>query len=358
MRMAIVVVGAGAIGMLVAGRLAQAGQRVVLLARPALAEALAQQRLRISADGQVQAIDRIATITSSAELALADQPPEFAILCVKGYDTAGALPTLAALQPLYVLTLQNGIGNEELLAAQFGADRVISGAITTSVEVEAPGRIAVAKAGGIGIAPMGPGARAAATQAATVLGAAGFAMTEVSDYRALKWSKALLNMLGNATAAILAMSVAEVYANRRLLALERRAFREALAVMRRLGIAPVNLPRYPAALLATAMRTVPTPLLDPILRRVVAGGRGRKPPSLQLDLARGNPRSEGEFLYGAVASAAAAIGMAAPVNQALWDILQSITSGQTPWDEFRRQPDRLLAEIASRATSSNEKQLG
>lgn len=346
--MAIVVFGAGAIGLLIAGRLAQAGQRTILLARPTVAAAIEQQRLRISAEGQVQAVDGLVTITSPTALLPADQPPTLAILCVKGYDTVGALPDLAALQPLYVMTLQNGIGNEEVLAERFGAGRVLSGAITTSVEIEAPGRIAVAKAGGIGIAPVAPGAQAAAIQAATVLRAAGFSVTETGDYRALKWSKALLNMLGNATAAILDMSVAEVYANRQLLAIERRAFREALAVMDCLGIEPLNLPRYPAALLATAMRTIPAPLLNPILRRVVAGGRGRKPPSLQLDLVRGNPRSEGEFLYGAVARAATQAGTSAPTNQALWAILQDIASGVLPWEMFRHQPEQLLTELRRR----------
>lgn len=344
--MGIVVVGAGAIGLLVAGRLAQAGAPVTLLARPGVAAALAQQGLRISQAGvPAQIVAPLPAIVTPG--ALVGGPPDLAIVCVKGYDTAGALPTLAELQPRAIVTLQNGIGNEELLAVRFGADQIISGAITTSVEVEAPGQIAVAKAGGIGLAAMTPGGRAAAAQAAQALRQAGFALSEHADYRALKWSKALLNMLGNATAAILDMSVAEVYADPRLLAVERQAFNEALAVMRRRGIRPINLPRYPAAVLALAMRWLPAPALDPLLRRVVAGGRGAKPPSLQLDLARGNPRSEGEFLYGAVARAAASAGLAAPVNQALWATLQSIASGQASWQSYRRQPERLLAALAS-----------
>ena len=43
-----------------------------------------------------------------------------------------------------------------------------------------------------------------------------FDAREYADYRALKWSKALLNMLGNATAAILDMTVEQVYADPRL----------------------------------------------------------------------------------------------------------------------------------------------
>jgi 2-dehydropantoate 2-reductase len=141
------------------------------------------------------------------------------------------------------------------------------------------------------------------------------------------------------------MPVAEIYADARLVALERRAFLEALAVMDRLDIAPLNLPRYPAALLAHAMRYMPAPLLNPLLGKKIAGGRGGKAPSLQLDLARGNKRSEGDFLYGAIARAGAEAGVATPVNRALWETLRALINGTAAWDDYRRQPERLLEAV-------------
>ena len=338
--MSIVVVGAGAIGLLVAGRLAQSRQPIVLLARPAIGAAIQAHGLHIRQDEHLHVVHDLAIIGDPAELAQQDRSPELAILCVKGYDTAGALPALESLQPRAILTLQNGIGNEELLAARFGADRIISGVITISVEVEQPGRVAITKNGGIGLASLD--GRQPLDQWMAAFRAAHFQVQAYPDYRAMKWSKALLNMLGNATAAILDLPVEQVYADRRLVALERRMFLEALQVMQRLGIRPVNLPRYPAALLATALRTLPAALLNPLLRRLIGGGRGRKPPSLQLDLARGNPRSEGEFLYGAVVRAAEQIGSAAPVNRALWETLRAIASGEVAWSVYRHRPELLL----------------
>jgi 2-dehydropantoate 2-reductase len=341
----IVVVGAGAIGLLVAGRLARSAQRTVLLARPRVAEAIARQGLRVLEGGVLHVADRLVTITDAAEPPDEDRNPELAILCVKGYDTEGALGTLAALNPQFILTLQNGIGNEEILAERFGAARIIAGAITIPVEIEAPGRVAVARRGGIGVAPMRPSGRQAAGWAAAALRKGGFEVREFGDYRALKWSKALLNILGNATAAIQDRPLAEVFADRRMIELERRAFLEALAVMDRMHIRPLNLPRHPVATLAVAMRRLPAALIDPLLRKLIAGGRGNKPPSLHLDLARGNPRSEGAFLYGAIAHAADAAGVDAPVNHALWETLHAIASGEVAWDEFRRNPERLLEAI-------------
>jgi 2-dehydropantoate 2-reductase len=342
---AIVVVGAGAIGMLIAGQLAGSGQPTILLARPAVVAAIERQRLCVVQDGEMHIAEDLVTITDPAALGQLDRPPELAILCVKAYDTAGALPALAALNPRAILTLQNGIGNEEILADCFGAERVISGAITSSVEIAAPGRIEVVKRGGVGLAALSPEARVATALALAALRGAGYDAREFGDYRALKWSKALLNMLGNATAAILDMPVERVYADARLIALERRGFLEALAVMDRLGITPVSLPRYPVTLLSAAMRRMPPILLNPVLHRKIASGRGGKPPSLQLGLAQGNSRSEGEFLYGAVARAGAAAGVDTPVNSGLWQTLRAIASGDAAWDTYRGKPERLLEAV-------------
>src|SRR5690606_346097 len=82
--------------------------------------------------------------------------PSLAILCVKGYDTAGAIETLRSVRPDVVLTLQNGIGNEARLAEAFGANHVIAGAITTSVDLIGPTEIAVTKEGGVVLAPLDP----------------------------------------------------------------------------------------------------------------------------------------------------------------------------------------------------------
>lgn len=340
--MTIVIVGGGAIGLLLLSRLAQAsnGQPVALLTRPNGAAALQATPLQVSGIGACS-LTGLTVAGAVADLPVAFQQPALAILCVKGYDTNGAIATLRDLNPGSILTLQNGLGNEETLAQAFGADRIIAGAITTSVDATGPTTITVTKAGGIGLAPVGGTNNL--TLAETALSNAGFTVQRYHDYRTMKWSKALLNMLGNATAAILDWSVAQVYADRRLVALERAAVREALAVMQRMGIRPVNLPRYPAALLAFGIRRLPPIILDPILRQRVAGGRGGKDPSLLRDLRAGRSRSEGEFLYGAVAAAATAHGLQAPVNAGLWQVLGGIARSDIRWDDYRGRPERLLA---------------
>jgi 2-dehydropantoate 2-reductase len=345
--MSIVVVGGGAIGLQVAGRLALAAnpaQPSALLARPSGVQALAAAPLTIRfPDGVRQA--RVSAAASPADLPEACRTPDLAVLCVKGFDTPGAISTLRELNPRLVLTLQNGIGNEAMLAEAFGPQRVIAGAITTSVEVASPTEIVITKLGGIGLAQLAPGA--ALEPWATAFAQAGFPVRQYADARALKWSKALLNMLGNAQAAILDLSVAQLYADPRLIDLDLRAVREALAVMAKLGARPVNLPGYPAATVANLARVLPPFALHLLMRRLVGRGRGGKDPSLLRDLRAGRRQSEGRFLYGAVADEAARQSLPAPVNAGLWRILDSIASGRVAWDEYRGKPERLLEAIDS-----------
>ncbi len=337
--MAIVVVGGGAIGLLVAGRLSQASHCVGLLAREHTVQALQHNPLRIIHNQCTTFAGYIDAATEPSALPVDTQYPELAIVCVKGYDTPSVLPTLEALQPAHILTLQNGIGNEELLAQHFGAERVFAGIITYSVEPIAPECVTITKRGGIGIASM---QHTPTTDHAITLRIAHFDVHAYTDYRALKWSKALLNMLGNATSAILDMPVEAVYANQRLVELERRAFLEGLGVMQHVGIQPVNLPRYPAATLAALMQRLPLAVLHPLLQRAVAGGRGGKAPSLQRDVHYGRTRSEVDMLNGAIARAARLATIPAPVNSTLWYTLNGIASGALPWDFFRHKPKRLL----------------
>lgn len=341
--MAITIVGGGAIGLFVAGRLALSEQRVALVARPDIVEALRRTSLRLLYRKTVEEVPAPPVAAEPSLLPAAFRRPDLAILCVKGYDTASALNTLKQLQPYQILTLQNGLGNEEMLADAFGTDRILSGVITSSVERENLAIIRVTKMGGIGMAGLANPPRMRVWGA--VLGRADFKVREYANYRALKWSKVLLNMLGNAIPAILDMPVGAAYADRELVALERQAFLEALRVMDQLQLQPVNLPAYPVAVLAQAMQHLPEQVLFPLLRRLVAGGRGGKMPSLHMDLQRRRPVSEGTYLYGAIAQTAQEHDVPAPVNMALAQTLEGIASGLLDWGHFRQQPENLLTVV-------------
>jgi 2-dehydropantoate 2-reductase len=271
-----------------------------------------------------------------------------ALVTVKAYDTPAAIETLrrALRDPsaATIVTPQNGVGNDELLAAAFGADNVVAAALTVPVDVDASGKGVAAKGGGIAFAPVGSSSPHNWLLAA--FGATGLPTLAVADYRSLKWSKLALNVVANAACAILDVLPDRLVREDAVFALEIRAIREVRATMKALGVAAIDLPRYPVrALLGIA--TLPNPVARAVLASRIAGARGEKPPSLLVDLRGAKHRTEVEVLNGAVARAAREAGVAAPVNAAYARILSDIAHMPQLWAKYRERPAALVAEVSS-----------
>lgn len=357
--MRVLIIGAGAVGSFIGARSALAGHDVTLIGRRALAEAVQAGGLTlIEPDGarttaNVRAVDSIAAAFGMVENKPLENKPGFsvkpglfssydlALITVKAYDTAQVIIELAAATaaPPPLLTLQNGIGNEEALAEAFSADRIVSGAIDTPVSVPAPGQVRVHRPRfRAGLAPVGRDAPV--NRAAALLRDAGIRTDLYADYRQLKWSKLLMNLLANASCAILDWTPAQVMADPAAARLEARAWQEALAVMAAQQIRPASLAGYPLPLLAPLARRLPPAWLAAGLRRTVSGGRGSKMPSCHLALAGGKP-SEVGWLNGAVAARAASVAVSAPVNRTLTDVLTRLTDGREARETWRGQSARL-----------------
>jgi 2-dehydropantoate 2-reductase len=270
---------------------------------------------------------------------------DLAIVAVKSYDTADAIETLERALPASsdatILTPQNGVGNEERLAAAFGADRVVSAALTVPVALGDDGRVVASNRGGIALAPVGGVAHnwlVAAFERTPIHVRVG------NDYRALKWSKLALNIIANASCAILDVLPERLVDLDRMFELEVRAVRETRAVMAKMGIATVDLPRYPVRALFGAV-SLPTAAARLVLARRIAGARGRKAPSLLLDLRAGRTRSEVDVLNGAVAAAGVTVDVPTPVNTAFARVLDDIAATPQLWPTYRERPGALAAEV-------------
>ena len=348
----ILIIGGGAIGSLVGVRLGLSGHDVTLVGRPQFVETAQAEGLTLILPDGTRQVARVAAVDSVASAFAAQAAYDLMFLTVKSYDTSVVVAELQRanddrrlqsaghhLPP--ILTLQNGVGNEEILAEAFGAVQVIAGAIDTPVSVPAPGLVQIHRAASrIGLAAVGQGAPVTAAEAA--LESAGFRTALFGDYRGLKWTKLLMNILANASCAILDWTPAQVMADPATARLEARSWQEALAVMARLRINPVPLGGYPFPMLLPAARHMPPGWLALGLRGFVSGGRGTKQPSLQIALRNGKP-TEVAWLNGAVARHAAQLGSLAPVNDAFANLLISLSAGETLWSEYRGRPDRLEA---------------
>lgn len=347
----LLVFGAGAVGSLVGGLASAAGADVVLVGRRKHLEVVDAHGLRVVIRRRVlEARPRVAYSLQEGAGVLS---PDLVVVSMKAGGTAEAARAVAGTWPRAedrpaVLTLQNGVGNEETLGRVLGMDKVLSGTLTAAVAMDGPGRVIVA--GGRGGLALADAEAPENTVRALDKLCGGFAsgglpaVMVACDYRALKWSKLLLNILGNATCAILDLSPAEALAHRGVFMLERAAFREAVTVMDAAGIPACDLPGYPVRWLRRLLPGLPAPLAHRLLYRSLARGRGNKPPSFLLDLRAGRT-TEVSFLNGAVAGTADRLGLPAPVNAALTRCLDEITAGTAPWDDFRGKPSGLFSYV-------------
>lgn len=340
----VLVFGSGAIGTLLGAHLAQAGQRVTFLVRPAAMDLLQAQGLTVQHKSYTIHVAR-PTLAADPALALSHQPFDCVLLAVKSYDTATAALQLQAagssLPP--IVCVQNGVDNEALLQEHFGSANVIAGTVTTATTQTAPGSVSVERIRGVGLAA----GSSLAMRLAAALQTTEMRVQLFADARAMKWSKLLTNMLGNATSAICDLAPSAVFAHAGLYRAEIAALRETLLVMRKLNIPVVNLPGMRVRLLANAITLLPAVWYHGFLAGQVGRGRGGKMPSLHNDLSAGRSRSEVGWLNGAVQRHALGCRANAPVNHRLNVILTELASGIRDRTDYQHKPDKLAGELGT-----------
>jgi 2-dehydropantoate 2-reductase len=340
--MKVLVFGAGAIGTYIGGSLALAGARVVFIERPDVAEGILERGMHLILHGVERLIPH-PQVTGSLEQSLAFGPYDVAIFALKSNDTQSALegmkPYLTRIPPL--LCLQNGVENEPTLSAILGYQSVIPGTVTSAIGRRSAGDIVLEKYRGMGLADGHP----LSQQLTNELNNAGLNAHLFRNALDMKWSKMLTNLLANATSAILDMTPIEIFANPRLYRLEVQQLREALQVMKSLGVTPVNLPGVPVRLLAFGIQNLPLVLSRPLLRRAVGTGRGAKMPSFHIDLYNRRGTSEVDYLNGAVFRHGMRQGIPTPVNRLLNETLISLTAGEIPLQVYAHNPEALLQKL-------------
>ena len=337
----VVVLGAGAVGTLLGGLLASAGADVVLV-DPWVAPDAADDVVIHEPDGR-----RVATrVRRAASPATLTAAPDLVVLAVKTFDLAGALDDLRAWPATPVLTIQNGVGAEDLVTAARPGVGHVAGSLTAPVEREGAHEVRWRGRGGIALAPVVGPVSDLVDELIATFARTGLPARRLGDPRAMKWSKLVANLVGNALSALVDRDPGEVYADPTLFDLERRQLREALAVMRAQAIPVVALPGANVPLLALGVR-LPAPISRRVLARVVGGARGGKSPSLRLHLRGGAPGpSEVTWLNGAVARAGDRFGVPTPVNHALAALVDAATVDPDLAALLAADPGRVVDLVA------------
>ncbi|MBC7877783.1 MAG: 2-dehydropantoate 2-reductase [Anaerolineales bacterium] len=374
-RLNVVVFGAGAIGTYIGGSLILAGHNVVFIEKQKKVSELRERGLRLDltiderrkqalpkehrdnvsgVDGTKDAFvieSRSFVIEPSLEDALKFGPFDVALFALKSFDTAAALdgmkPFAERLPP--ILCLANGVENEQTIARALGPDKVIYGTVTTAISSRGAGSIVLEKLRGVGIAAGHP----LSEKLVTAFNGAYLKCHLYPDAHSMKWSKMLTNLIANPTSAILNMTVAQIFANKKLYKLEIEMLKECLAVMKAQNLEVFDLPGTPVKALAFATK-LPLWLSKPFVSRAASSGRGGKMPSFHIDLysSRGRDQSEVEYLHGAVVREGKARGVPTPVNELLTNTLLALTKKEIPLEEYANQPEKLLRALTGLLVAS------
>lgn len=281
----VAVMGAGAVGCWIGAMLVRAGEAVTLIGRPALVQAVSEQGLRLEMAGRIEVLHPEAT-TDAASVAGAD----LVLVCVKSGDTEQAARAMAPhLSPgALVLSLQNGIGNAEVLARVTGrpahpAVVYVAAAMAGAGHVLHKGR---------GELVVGPAAGAAADR----LRGAGVPVTVTADALRALWVKLTINCALNALSALTHQPYGAILMEPGAEDLLAGLVGECEAVARAEGVA------LPADILAQVLA----------LARSMPGQFS----STAQDLMAGKP-TEIAALNGEIARRGAAQGLDVPLNAAL-----------------------------------------
>ncbi len=340
----VLVVGAGAVGSFLGALLGSVGDDVTLV--------------RIFEPDSERPIDlvrpdgRRVTIPVRRVTRTQDAPaPDLILVAVKMPALRDALSPTLLWPSVPTLTVENGIGAEEIAAQVRPGAPIVAGSLTAPIRLASEDAVEWMGRGGLGLAAATPDAEPLLQGLTAEFRGAGIRAARLPDARSMKWSKLLANLLANATGAILDMDAERIYRDKRLFAIERRQILETLAVMAGLGLRPVALPGAPVPWLARGFR-MPAWLGRPILTRAVGGARAGKAPSLRIHVGSAPPDgaasepTEAPWMNGAVARAGAELEIRTPVNARLAELVDEVASDPQRRAWLRGHPERLIAALA------------
>ena len=207
--MRITILGAGAMGSLFGGLLAEHGHDVELLdVNPDHIQQVRNHGLTVETDGEGSRVVRLPISRPEA----AASRPDWLILFTKTLHTQGAMEAVRHLlhDQLLVLTLQNGLGNAERVARFLPMPRIAVGVTTVPADMTGPGHVH-SHGGGKNRMMMADGRPSEALQAlAEALTQAGLPSALDPTVQAAIWQKAAFNAALNTVCAVTCATVGQV----------------------------------------------------------------------------------------------------------------------------------------------------
>lgn len=312
--MKICVLGAGALGCAIGGALTEGGHEVWLVNRnPAQVNAMRSHGLIRRVNGVDSRLAVRATL-DCRDIAASSGTMDLVIVLVKSFHTSEAIRSALPIvgEHTVVMSLQNGLGHEAVLADVVGRSRVLAGKTYTGGMMLAPGHIIAGTQGKETLIGELDGHLSERVQRiADVFNHAGLVTTISQNMVGVMWDKLLVNVATGALSAITRLSYGELYQVPEIEACAIAAVAEAMAVAQASGIA-----------LETTDPRVPW-------LKAAAGLPYEFKASMLQSLENGSI-TEIDDVNGAVVRQGAQWGVPTPVNQALVACVKGIERGLFP----------------------------
>jgi 2-dehydropantoate 2-reductase len=311
----VVVVGAGALGSVVGGLLARAGEDVVLLAHGRHAAALARGPLEL----------RLPEETLRVDVEVADEAEgDVVVLTAKRFDTAEALAAVRGGARL-AISLQNGPGKNDELAERFGAEAVAGAASTTAAQLVEPG---VVSSQSLGLTYL-DGGHAAAAAFAAALQAAGLDARPVDRVDSVEWSKVAHVAGSMILQALTRLPLHELFERRESAGLLQRLVQEVGEVAAAAGSGLGDWPGLlPVATLAASDGEAGAALLAQRGSALTRSGATELRTSMLSSILAGRP-TELDAIHGELVRRARGLGVPVPVLETCYR-LALLAPGATP----------------------------
>ncbi len=221
-------------GCLFGGLLAEAGADVQLLdVWPEHVRALNEKGLSVTREGEERVIE-VQAFVDPGEIREAD----LALIFVKHSQTREAAATAIRLlgDRGYLLTLQNGMGNAEILAEVAGPDRVLCGTTAQGAMLLGPGKIQHSGVGPTVIGLWDQERQPIVDEVAKIFSSAEISTGSVDDIRPVLWNKLFANVGINAVTALTNIRNGQLLDLEPTRDLVEAAVKEAIAVARGLQV--------------------------------------------------------------------------------------------------------------------------
>mgnify|MGYP000235734060 CR=1 FL=1 len=300
--MKIVVMGAGAIGSLFGGLLALRGEDVLLVGRRSHVDAINSRGLKIS--GMTDAIVHLRASTHPEE-------GDLILFTVKSYDTEKAASSLIINDDTIVLSLQNGLGNEEKIAEVVGREHVIGGVTSYGALFLEPGHVSHTGIGETVIGELDGSITDRVSRLSDLLNKAGIMTSVTGSIKRKIWEKLVVNAGINAITAITGVKNGKLLEIPQLRELMRYASLEAVEVGRKQGI------------------DLGYDLIDRV--EEVARRTAENRSSMLQDISRGK-KTEIDAINGMIVRLGEEVGVDTPVNRILTLLVRGIEKSEA----FRR----------------------